>query len=884
MRLTCFLLLLACACSTTGKQGAEAPGSQAGEVLERSEGYSERPGWADENQPWSRGDSEIRVLGYVAIRGDQRMAVGNRAADSYARAELMRFLSVRVVALLEDSVAAGEPDLLRESIEVTAQGVIDDLPVSGRYYERRTTGSDEMLHIFSRIDLDKATVLKLMQQAASNTPDLRTTPEELLTRLQERWDRVADVDELNQDETLLPNGFPRPKWAEKGDRTDDAGFEFVCSGIAENPKAAQAVAQARCNEKLCRLFGVQITASTTVTEDLDGIDAQSQVTEQCANVRVEGRKTRYQSSECGPQGCVHWFLQSYPRSAYVAERKRLDQPQVIQQQVVIQEGGIRYRDPEACEKSIRAYGAVKEQSSTGFLERKKHLTHALKYCQGIDGRESGLFLSLNTLLLKPLDRFARAKPTRYYDLDSRWAFTIVSPEWRDEFDTKRFLTDRIQNILSLVDGAILPLQLLEYREIVANKGKLDRAIREVMAYPFTNKPLSEHHLYYIHDSVFGSVRKEKANFSSRYRRYLLSQVSRSQFTCYSKESIDGEAILSYLSTDGKIDNEEWKAGIAILKNSEANRRSRCIATMFRQPTDKETKSRRIEEVARMISSDSSSSTDSYRAFEQLLKEVDPDDILPLYYRHRAKLHGSDKARQSLIDDITDTLFGWDWDYQDKAKAQGIKVCNSLPQNVTPFFKQVPDAKTEETALCMCLKLDGLASSARRSIAALLSKKAEKTCSWIKPADWPGTYLERERPKVIPFRGPTPFVGHFKFIEDEIKACIDKHAVTRSPYMVTFLTVNVTRTKMSSSQAETTIYGKLKDFKYRDNRPGYVQAEDVLKMEKDIEGCIERAANQYVVSEKRSITTYPGTHRLWFQIWGVRTGTNGLVSELNTKRP
>src|SRR5690606_31551191 len=357
------LMLGLIACGGGGTKGATSPQGQEGRVVERAEGYASRPAWADENKPWSRSETQVRVVGYVAIAGNQRMEAGYRAADSYARAELLRFLSVRIVAVLTDKVATGEPEILRESIEETAQAVIDDLPVSGRYYERRKAGSVETLHVYSRIDLEQATVVSLLERALSEKKDLRTTPEELLADLKARWDRVADVDELNQDETLLPNGFPRPAWAEKGDRSDAAGFEFVCSGIAENPKAAQAVAQARCNEKLCRLFGVQITAKSKVTEDLDGISAQNEVTEQCAEVRVEGRTTRYQASECGPQGCVHWFLQTYPKSAYLAERKRLDQPQVIRQEVVIQEGDKRYRDPAACEQSLRAYGQVTGQTA-----------------------------------------------------------------------------------------------------------------------------------------------------------------------------------------------------------------------------------------------------------------------------------------------------------------------------------------------------------------------------------------------------------------------------------------------------------------------------------------------------------------------------------------
>jgi hypothetical protein len=256
-------------CGGSSSKGPDAPDSQSGEIVERAEGYSSRPGWADENRPWSRSKEDLRVIGYVSIHGDQRMDAGYRAADSYARADLLRLLSVRIVAILEDRVATGEPEVLRDKIEETAQAVVDDLPVTGRYYEKRKNGSVETTHIYSRIDIERQAVLSLLARAAGGAEDLRSAPEELVQELNERWERLADVDELNQDESLLPNGFPRPTWAEKGDRSDEVGFEFVCSGIADDPKMAAAVAQARCNEKLCRLFGVQITAKSTVTEDLN---------------------------------------------------------------------------------------------------------------------------------------------------------------------------------------------------------------------------------------------------------------------------------------------------------------------------------------------------------------------------------------------------------------------------------------------------------------------------------------------------------------------------------------------------------------------------------------------------------------------------------------
>ena len=102
---------------------------------------------------------------------------------------------------------------------------------------------------------------------------------------------------------------------------------------------------------------------------------------------------------------MQWLQQTYPRTAYEEEKQRLDKPTVIRQQVVIQEGDKFYRDPAACESSLRAYSNIQGWEAADFVKRKQHLQQAMKVCQGIDGRESGLFLTLNNLLTNALANF-----------------------------------------------------------------------------------------------------------------------------------------------------------------------------------------------------------------------------------------------------------------------------------------------------------------------------------------------------------------------------------------------------------------------------------------------------------------------------------------------
>ena len=268
LRVACLIGSVWWVAACGGSQSSRLPGTEiTGDVVERAEGYAERPDWADPNQPWSRHGDTVRVTGYVAIRGDQRKEAGYRAADSYARAELVRFLSVRVVSVLEDQVKTGESPVLRERIEETAQSWVDSLTIAQRYFERRKSSNADT-NFTSLVD---STSIKQRSPSSYNArpqngSELRTPTAELLAKLNQRWEQFAEVGSLNQGDTLLPVGVIAPPWAKNGDKVDGVQFQFVCSGLGKDEKTARAVAQARCSEKLCRLFGVQITAKSKVVE------------------------------------------------------------------------------------------------------------------------------------------------------------------------------------------------------------------------------------------------------------------------------------------------------------------------------------------------------------------------------------------------------------------------------------------------------------------------------------------------------------------------------------------------------------------------------------------------------------------------------------------
>lgn len=876
--LSLVLMGLSVACGN-GRPARLGGAEITGQVTARAEGYADRPGWADANDPWSRQGDGLRIVGYVAIRGDQRMEAGYRAADSYARAELVRFLSVRVVSVLEDQVKTGEPEKLRERIEVTAQSWVDELTVAQRYWERRKTGSDEKVHIWSRLDIDQSAVAELLQRAMKDASDLRTPVPQLLQELKARWNRVADVKALNQGDPSLPPDVAQPPWAKNGDRASDAGFEFVCHGLAKDEKTARALAQARCNEKLCRIFGVQISAKSRVVENLDGVTAESEVSEQCANVRVVGRETRYQGGECGPHGCVQWIMQAYPRAAYEEEKQRLDKPTVIQQQVVIQEGGKKYRDPAACEASLRSYAAVRGQDAPAFETRRQHLQQAIRVCQDIDGRDSGLFLSLYTILTQPLSTFT--VDAGWHEgrgpVNTRFAFTIASPEWHRNLETLRFLTDRISSVLKLVSEAILPLRILDIRDKGGDANAVDAVIREVVKYPFVSKPLSEHHQYYIHDMAMSLGGKRGVPYSERYRKYLIDQVEKQRLGCVAKDAIGGAQVLEYLTADGKLDDREWQLGLRFMNDSELDRSDDCFEALFYKVDHGAARAQHIEQIAQAITSGAFKVKDMARTFKTFIDRLEKPERGPLFLRYRTKLTGNADTRGELVRDVLEASFGWNWDWQNKKKDEGRQQCETMANRIGTFFADVPEAKAKYTGLCLCLRLEGLSSTARKGITSLLFQYGgDEECNEIHAEDWPEEYYSVQRPKTIPYSGRPPFSGHLDFLEPEFKQCIDRHSVIEHPHMVSYVTATIAAGRFSNAKVETTIYGELKTFSYREKRRGYVRARDVYAMKENIETCMRNAANQFQVPALYSITKESRPQRLWFQFWDANVGANGFV--------
>lgn len=733
------LLLVLWSCCIAGCGGGAAGSKDAqfgGQVIARAEGFASRPEWADPNQPLRQNGSSLAFVGAVVIEGDQNLQIGYRASDSYARAELLRFLRTRVVSVLFDQEGSDpERRRLEEVLDESAEAFINDWSIEAHYWEKASQSGKTKLLVFSRLDVDAASLADLFTRAAADHPDAKL--ELVSKRVREKFPRlVADAESWSEAGPVAA-GITVPAWASSGDREEPDSFTFVCQGTAEEEDKALSLAAARCNEKLCRLFGVKLRSQLSVKEDLNGLEAKSEVSETC-DVRVQGRKTLNKGGECGPSGCTYWLRQSYPRASFEEEKARLAQPTIVRQEVVIQEGDKHYRDPAACEQNLRNYGKVEGFGTEALRSRKASLGKAIATCEGIDSRDSGLFVTLNALLLGPLDQFTTPVPDNDQSLgkiSDRFAFTLAPKSWRNSLDTDRFLTERIAKVQKLIDGAILPLTLIELAQRGGTAAQVEEAMAQVVRFPFVNRPASVHHRYYIHDLALEVGYKGKAPESPRYRRFLLDQIARSNLSCGYKQNVTGYRIIAYFGYDGELDDEEWQASLKLPLAGAPNESHMCLGELLK-PLKGNVRASRFDQVAEKIASGAWPAPNQYKTFWDLLSHATPEEQLPLFLRYEARLSGKPEAKTDLIRSLTRSLFDGKSSYiygKPEERAAGLRACADMAGRFASFYRGHPEAKSSDTYLCMCLRVEGLSPVQRQTIAKDLTRYGER-CGSIRPED------------------------------------------------------------------------------------------------------------------------------------------------------
>jgi len=871
-------LLLAVACG--GSQGA----ARYGDVIERAEGFSEHPEWADPNHPFTRRGQSVRVLGFVSIAATQKQDVGFRAADSYARAELIRFLNTRIVSVVEENLATNKDPKVSETITASAHELVDDIPIQLHYWERTSGKQGERLQLYSLIDLDQSKVMDLLSRVWSKRSDLRTPLADIQKLVQKQWDSIGNVSTAQSANDLLPSGIYTPDWAKSGDTDNDQAYQLVCYGLASDERQSQALAQRMCTEKLCRLFGVQIQARTTINENLEGLSVDSQVTEGCLNVRVEGRTTDLSGGECGARGCIHWLRQSYPKSAYLAERKRLESPTVVERQVVIQEGDLKYKDPAACESALQQYGQSDEQSASSLKLRLTHLRRAQTACQGIDNRDAGLFTRLTHLLEKPLGTFVNA--ARGEDRQFQDNYLYASAKWMEDFSTARFLDQRITMLMQLINNALPPIEAFEVlKQTPNNLEAIQKAMKPLYAYPFDNVVAFPTHLLSVH---YVHRYRPKGQKDPEFLKFLMREATARKHSCEWIRAVNGDLLIKFLLQQGSFREEEWKAELSVVLGATSSPMTCARDLLEGQPTPT-LRRQRTDEMLKLVQNGTLVLSGQGRAGARPSGIASLSGLVPYDVAHAEErsdlvrtwgsvLTGSPEDRKKLAEGTLGA-------FEPTNKTRNANACMRYYDEGQRLLAQFPEfnpVSYKADALCGCLEPSlGLEASRRLPMIAALAATSYRVCDAVQENEWPGGGIvepparpapppgavesrERRSPEERGPHQPAEPYDVARLLGGSIKKCLMDTAIVH-PYngvLSAWVEIKTVAGGAALSQTDVTVRLRSRPRElHRKQGNGWVTASEIRETERTSTDCIRTSASQLrVPADSPVLTSSP--RRVW----------------------
>lgn len=245
--------------------------------------------------------------------------------------------------------------------------------------------------------------------------------------------------------TLLPlllaePARAQPSWAKQPDAADKSGHTFVCEGSGPSEAAALAAAFGVCNDKICKVCGVEVESVLKTKETLSGIGMERQVTERCRRIRKTEPTVKFKNVDCGPSGCRAWVQVFYSKADEEAECPRYADE--------------KFEDPARCETDIDEYARGRGHTAEAFKTRRDALDRALADCRSIDIRPTPAIMALDAKLHAGLDSFETKDPIRFESSDWEY-YTRLPSGFREDLRQTKTLIGRIQKVRDYVHNRFL---------------------------------------------------------------------------------------------------------------------------------------------------------------------------------------------------------------------------------------------------------------------------------------------------------------------------------------------------------------------------------------------------------------------------------------------
>ncbi len=249
---------------------------------------------------------------------------------------------------------------------------------------------------------------------------------------------------------LAPKSGPTPNngpdWAADGDRETNTGYRFVCQGEGVDADAATTTARAFCEDKICKLCGVEVESIVQSRETLTGVELRREVVERCRRVRTKPLKIARQSLDCPRAGaCVAWLEIDYSKAQRRQECQRLTEES--------------FADPAVCEGLIDQFRQTRGYTAASFRTRVDLLQRAMTACENIDVRPTPLLTALDEKLRRGMATFVdeRGRAPRF--LAQHW-LSRHAPMW-DEYPTAGTFIGKIRLLLGYLQSKPPILDIIE---------------------------------------------------------------------------------------------------------------------------------------------------------------------------------------------------------------------------------------------------------------------------------------------------------------------------------------------------------------------------------------------------------------------------------------
>lgn len=190
-------LALLPACSST--RMADVPGTEPDMVISRMEGFSSRPDFVNESEPFLISGGNVVSLGMATIPGDQRVEAAYRIAENNAKAGIASAIEQRLDFIFQNAEEGGSLDATQAryiGAEATRISTFSMRP-GHLYYEKVVISGDNGLRrvvyrVFATVTMPEVDFRRAIIDAIRRHEGRKGLSEAFAKKVDEHWNQFVN--------------------------------------------------------------------------------------------------------------------------------------------------------------------------------------------------------------------------------------------------------------------------------------------------------------------------------------------------------------------------------------------------------------------------------------------------------------------------------------------------------------------------------------------------------------------------------------------------------------------------------------------------------------------------------------------------------------------